>query len=165
MKSYTFWSDRHAQTRQNFRVSQLLKQNSIKVPSPAKLSERTHATRKINTTIAFLAFDIKVSLKEPHRSLHKKHWKWKRSIRHFVFIPQMDAKACWENIIRACRRGWFPGIWLAEGQRKKEFQTVQHPWSSVRSTLVRTLFKNPPFSCDLVQNHRDLLLNDVFKGT
>lgn len=118
MKSYTFWSDRHAQTRQNFRVSQLLKQNSIKVPSPAKLSERTHATRKINTTIAFLAFDIKVSLKEPHRSLHKKHWKWKRSIRHFVFIPQMLRHAGKTSSVHADEADFQASDWLkANGRR------------------------------------------------
>lgn len=125
------------------RVATQLSYPILKVLLPAKLRERTHATKKTNIKIAFLSSDIKVRWKALHTMITAEVHLINtdsQSLRSDILFSfyKHQGRAGYHN--PACGRGWFLVHWLATVQRKKDFQTVQHPWSSVRSTLVRILF-------------------------
>jgi len=97
----------------------------------------------MNATKAFLSRDIKINSRELRKigrtQISRRTYDSQNLRADILFsFHGADTTGRWENY-SARKRGCFLGFWLANIQRKKEFQTEQHSWSSVRSTLVRTL--------------------------
>ena len=96
----------------------------------------------MNTIKAFLSRDIKMNSRERYkigstqisRRTYDNH-----NHRADILLSFHGHHGTLGECIPARKRGCFLGFWLANIQRNKEFQTEQHSWSSVRSTLVRTL--------------------------
>jgi len=121
---------------------------------------RINAVFKRTITRAFRFWGIKVTFKVLHTLTKQIITRNSESdtLPPFCFLSEYT-DAPWGKKIIYMQKRLFPVLWLADIQRQREFQNI---FDQVRCTLVRTLRR---FSCDLVQNHRDIELDDVYKKT
>lgn len=85
---------------------------------------------KTNIKNAFLSCNIKetggkfaLHQRNRRQQPEKTYWRWHLPA---MFLFSANAPVHAGGKPSACGRGWYPALWLAEIQRDREFQTVQH---------------------------------------